>query len=74
MLVKDVIEFFGGRDKGCIRKTADAFRVDPSTVTKWKLKKLMPVECALKAEVLSAGDLRFDKKPYIDDMWRKMLE
>ena len=29
MLVKDVIEFFGGSDKGCIRKAADAFKVDP---------------------------------------------
>ena len=74
MLVKDVIEFFGGSDKGCIRKAADAFKVDPSTVTKWKLKELLPVECALKAEVLSKGKLKFDKKPYLDELRGKMVE
>ena len=74
MLVKDVIEFFGGEGRGSIQKTADAFELHGSAITKWKLKELLPVECALKAEVLSKGKLKFDKKPYLEELREKMVD
>lgn len=61
MKVNDVIAYFGTP-----KATAEAFKTDRSTVSKWLLKELMPLSRAIEAEVISQGGLVFDKAPYIE--------
>lgn len=60
MKVNDVINHFGSP-----KATAEAFKTDRSTVSKWQLKELMPLSRAIEAEVISGGKLVFDKWVYI---------
>lgn len=73
MKVKDVINFFGGGDeRGAINRTAKAFNKNPSAVSKWLLKENVPVDIALKADALSKGVLKFDKKVYQAELLKKL--
>lgn len=64
MKTKEVIDKFGGEGPGAMSRTAKAFGRSKSAASKWLLKEHVPVDVALMADILSDGELPFDKEHY----------
>lgn len=71
MLIEDVVNYFGN---GSMQATCRVFKLNKSSAHAWKRignGKLVPMNIALIAEVLSEGDLPFDKAPYQAELLEK---